>query len=85
MPAVCVIRFICTEFKAIIHGSVDLKGVFGANRAMRTSHTTGRPKKLLKTGNSTLLFRHLVLFFMVSDKTHNKYSKDSFYSNSTIS
>ena len=28
-------------------------------------------KNLLKMGNNTLLFRHLVLFFGVSDKTHN--------------
>ena len=41
-------------------------------------------KNFLKTGKSALLFRHLVLFFCVSDKTHNKYSKDGFHSNSTI-
>ena len=36
-------------------------------------------QKIFKNpGNSTLLFHDLVLFFRVSDKRHNKCSKDSF-------
>ena len=41
-------------------------------------HVQGVSKNLLESGNSTLLFHGLVLFFQVSDERRNKCSKDSF-------